>query len=64
TCEVWADSLIGNRDITWISNPLFDLGSPSFLAVWFGSLRSLDSRIPNFHCNLLELFTYLEPMNP
>ncbi|MEQ2183572.1 hypothetical protein GOODEAATRI_034090, partial [Goodea atripinnis] len=62
TCEVWADSLIRNRVLTWISYLLFDLGSSSFLDVWFGSLRSLDSQIPNLHCNLLELFTCLEPM--
>ncbi|MED6248065.1 hypothetical protein ATANTOWER_025408 [Ataeniobius toweri] len=56
TCEVWAYPLIWNRVLTWISYLLFDLGSPSFLAVWFGSLKPLDSRIPNLHCNLCELY--------
>ncbi|MED6248882.1 hypothetical protein ATANTOWER_006464 [Ataeniobius toweri] len=61
TCEVWAYPLIRNRVLTWISYLLFDLGSLSFLAVWFGSLRPLDSRIPNLHCNLS---TCLEPKKP
>ncbi|MEQ2249095.1 hypothetical protein ILYODFUR_025886 [Ilyodon furcidens] len=64
TCEVWAYPLIRNRVLTWISYLLFDLGSPSFLAVWFGSLKPLDSRNPNLHCNLHELSTCLEPKEP
>ncbi|MEQ2186506.1 hypothetical protein GOODEAATRI_029222 [Goodea atripinnis] len=64
TCAVWAYPLIWNRVLTWISYLLFDLGFPSFLAVWFGSLRPLDSRIPNLHCNLRGLSTCLEPKKP